>query len=107
MEESNYSIECKFDGNNQYASTSITDNITVKKATTKVVSEEQTSTATSSSKYASDGSIYPEYGPSVDSEGVTREQAEANNMHYREVTIDGEQVGVYVRYDPNDGTYHM
>lgn len=106
-EKGKYSVECKFDGNNQYASTSITDNITVKKATTEVVSEEQTSTDTSSSKYSSDGSIYPEYGPSVDSEGVTREQAVANNMHYREVTIDGEQVGVYVRYDPNAGTYHM
>ena len=102
MEEmGKYSVECRFDGNGKYASASITDNITVEKAATKVVSEEQTSSLTSS---ASDDSSY---GPAVDSEGVTREQAEANNMKYMETNIDGEQVGVYVRYDPNSGSYHM
>lgn len=101
-EKGKYSVECKFDGNNQYASTSITDNITVKKATTEVVSQEQTSADASSS--SSGGSTY---GPAVDSQGVTREQAEANNMKYMETTIDGEQVGVYVRYDPNTESYHM
>ena len=100
-EKGKYSVECRFDGNGKYASASITDNITVEKATTKVVNEEQTSSSTGS---ASDDSSY---GPAVDSEGVTREQAEANNMQYKEVTIDGEQVGVYVRYDPNTGSYHM
>ena len=100
-EKGKYFVECRFDGNDKYASSSITDNITVEKATTKVVNEEQTSSSTGS---ASDDSSY---GPAVDSEGVTREQAEANNMQYKEVTIDGEQVGVYVRYDPNTGSYHM
>ena len=97
-----YSASCSFDGNGQYDSSSTADNITVKKATTKVISKDQTSSYTSSS--SSGGSTY---GPAVDSEGVTREQAEANDMRYQEVTIDGERVGVYVRYDPNTGTYHM
>lgn len=40
MEETGkYSMECKFDGNDKYKSTSIIDNITVKKATTHVVNE--------------------------------------------------------------------
>ena len=102
----NYSVECKFDGNDAYASSSISDNIIVKKATTKVVSEEQTSTATHSSKYAPNGGIYPEYGPEVDSNGKTREYAIANDMHYIELRIDGKTVGAYTAIDPNTGTYH-
>ena len=102
-EKGKYSVECKFDGNNKYSSTSIADNITVKKATTETVSQKQTSSDTSSSNSASDDS----FGPAVDSDGITREEAKANNMRYMEVTIDGEQVGHYVRYDPNTGSYHM
>ena len=96
-------MECKFDGNDKYSSISIADNITVNKATAKTVSQKQTSSDTSSSNSASDDS----FGPAVDSDGITREQAKANNMKYMEVTIDGEQVGHYVRYDPNTGSYHM
>lgn len=102
-EKGKYSVECKFDGNDKYSSISIADNITVNKATAKTVSQKQTSSDTSSSNSASDDS----FGPAVDSDGITREQAKANNMKYMEVTIDGEQVGHYVRYDPNTGSYHM
>lgn len=105
-EKGKYSVECKFDGNNQYASSSTAGNVTVKKATTTVVNQEQTSTSTHSSKYAPNGGIYPEYGPEVDEHGITREHAIANDMHYMELNIDGKTVGGYVAYDPNAGCYH-
>lgn len=105
-DDGKYSVECSFKGNDEFASTSVIDNITVQKATTKMVGQEQTSTATHSSKYASNGGIYPEYGPDVDSYGHTREYAIANDMHYIELTIDGKTVGGYTAIDPNTGTYH-
>lgn len=105
-EKGKYSVECRFDGNDKYASSSITDNITVEKATTKVVSEEQTSTATHTSKDAPNGGIYPEYGPEVDHYGKTREFAIANDWHYIPLIIDGEDVGGYTAIDPTTGTYH-
>ena len=111
MEKGKYSVECSFSGNNRYDSASIKDNLSVKKAATNMV-DEQTSTATHQSKYASDGSIYPEYGPEVDSQGITREYAIANNMHYIEMEVDGDNpgetvtVGGYVAYDPAAGCYH-
>ncbi len=105
-ESGNYSAVCSFDGNNQFASSSTTGNITVKKATTEVVDEEQTSTATHTSKYAPNGGIYPEYGPEVDSYGVTREYAIAHDWHYLELDLGDEIVGGYTAIDPNTGTYH-
>ena len=113
MEENGkYSVECKFDGNGQYASSSTAGNITVKKATTEEVSSKQTSSKTHTSKYAPNGGIYPEYGPEVDSQGITREYAIANDMHYVEITVDGDRpgemvtVGGYTKPDPNTGYYH-
>ncbi|WP_405305463.1 hypothetical protein [Methanobrevibacter sp.] len=111
-EKGKYSVECKFDGNGQYASSSIADKVSVKKATTEEVSGEQTSTTTHTSKYAPNGGIYPEYGPEVDSHGITREYAIAHDMHYVEITVDGDRpgemvtVGGYTRADPNTGYYH-
>ena len=100
-EKGKYSVECKFDGNGQYASSSTAGNISVKKATTK-----ETSSATHTSKYAPNGGIYPEYGPKVDSMGQSREYAIANNMHYISQTIDGMDAGMYVPYDSKAGCYH-
>ena len=80
-EKGKYSVECKFDGNDKYSSTSIADNITVKKATTETISQKQTSSDTSSSSSASDDS----FGPPVDSQGVTREEAKANNIKYESI----------------------
>ena len=107
-----YSVECGFGGNSQYASSSVNGNVEVEKATTEVVDQQQTSTVTHSSKYAPNGGIYPEYGPEVDSHGITREYAIANDMHYIEITVDGDRpgemvtVGGYTRYDPAAGCYH-
>lgn len=105
-ENGEYSVECRFDGNDKYASSSVTDNITVEKATTKVVGEEQTSTTTHASKNAPNGGIYPEYGPEVDHYGKTREFAIANDWHYIPLIIDGKDVGGYTAIDPTTGTYH-
>lgn len=108
MEETGkYSMECKFDGNDKYKSTSIIDNITVKKATTHVVNEEKTNNYDSVSGLSGDGySYYPSNGPAVDARGVSREYAMANNWHYIPQTIDGQDAGVYVPYDSKAGSYH-
>lgn len=103
-EKGKYSVECTFKGEGKYAASSLSDNIKVKKPTTEVVKEEQTTSHTS--KYAPNGGMYPEYGPEVDSQGITREYAIAHDMHYIEMTIDGKTVGGYTAIDPNTGTYH-
>ena len=111
-EKGKYSVECKFNGNGQYESTSIADKVNVKKATTEEVDGKQTSTTTHTSKYAPKGGIYPEYGPEVDKQGITREYAIAHDMHYIEYTVDGDRpgemvtVGGYTKADPNTGYYH-
>lgn len=105
-EAGKYSVECTFNGEGKYSACSLSDSIEVEKATTELVSEEQTSTTTHSSKYAPNGGIYPEYGPEVDSQGITREYAIAQDMHYIEMEIDGRTVGGYTAVDPNTGTYH-
>lgn len=105
-ESGKYTVECSFNGDGKYSACSISDSVEVEKATTELISEEQTSTTTHSSKYAPNGGIYPEYGPEVDSQGITREYAIANDMHYLELTIDGRTVGGYTAIDPNTGTYH-
>ncbi|MBQ6629868.1 MAG: hypothetical protein IJH65_13765 [Methanobrevibacter sp.] len=105
-EAGKYSVECTFNGEGKYSACSLSDSIEVEKATTELVSEEQTSTTTHSSKYAPNGGIYPEYGPEVDHYGKTREFAIANDWHYIPLIIDGEDVGGYTAIDPNTGTYH-
>ena len=103
-EKGDYNAEFIFDGNDKYSSSSTKGTVNVKKATTQSVSEQQTSTH--SSKHAPNGGIYPEYGPEVDSHGITREYAIAHDMHYIEMEIDGRTVGGYTAVDPNTGTYH-
>ena len=85
---------------------SASGSVNVSEATTKLVGEDKTSTATHTSKYAPNGGIYPEYGPEVDSYGVTREYAIAHNMHYLELDLGDEVIGGYTKIDPNTGTYH-
>lgn len=106
-EKGKYSVECTFDGEGKYAASSLSDNIKVKKVSTKTVSEKKTSNFDSVSGLSEDGySYYPEYGPAVDSLGTTREDAIANNWHYIPQTIDGQNAGLYVPYDSNAGCYH-
>ena len=106
-EKGNYSVECKFDGNGKYSSSSVSGNVTVKKATTKVVNEDKTSNSNSKSGLSEDGySYYPSSGLAVDSLGYTREYAMAHNWHYIPQTIDGKDAGVYVPYDSKSGKYH-
>ena len=105
-EKGKYSVECKFDGNGKYSSSSVSGNVSVKEATTKVVNNEK-SKGNSASGLSGDGySYYPSSGPAVDSMGKTREYAIANNWHYIPQTIDGRDAGVYVPYDSKAGCYH-
>ena len=106
-EKGKYSVECKFNGNGQYSSSSAQGNVSVKKATTEEISEEKTSNYDSVSGLSDDGySYYPDSGPAVDSVGQTREYAKANNMRYIPQTIDGMDAGVYAPYDSKAGCYH-
>lgn len=93
-----YTVSCSLLENSKYGGNSTSKQITINDVTEK---------STQSSGLSEDGySYYPEYGPAVDSQGVTREEAIANNMHYISMRIDGEDVGGYVPYDPKAGCYH-
>ena len=46
-EKGKYSVECRFDGDGKYASSSTAANLTVKKATTEIVNEDKTSDSVS------------------------------------------------------------
>ena len=105
-ENGKYSVECSFSGNGKYSPASVSGSLKVQKATTKSVGQEQSSTVTHTTKYASNGGMYPEYGPDVDQQGITREYAIAHDMHYIEMDIDGKTSGGYTAVDPNTGTYH-
>lgn len=95
-----YSVNCSVLENSKYKETSASKQISINQV--------QTSSQTSqSSGLSEDGySYYPQYGPAVDTLGVTREQAIANNMHYIPMTIDGQDAGTYVPYDAKAGCYH-
>ena len=106
-EKGEYSVECKFDGDSDYAPSSLSDNLSVKKLKTSLISEDKTSNFDSVSGLSSDGySYYPQYGPEVDTLGHTREMAIANDWHYIPNTIDGEDAGIYVPFDYENGCYH-
>ena len=95
-----YSVNCSVLENNKYKESSASKQISINQV--------QTASQTSQSNGLSeDGySYYPQYGPAVDTRGVTREHAIANNMHYIPMTIDGQNVGTYVPYDAKAGCYH-
>ena len=106
-EKGTYKVDCSFSGDNQYASNFTSKNLTVHKASTKSISSKQTSNFNSVSGLSNDGySYFPDYGPDVDSLGVTKEYAKHNNWHYIPQTIDGRDAGVYVPYDSKAGCYH-
>ncbi len=106
-EKGKYSVECTFNGNGKYSSSSDSGNVSVNEATTKVVNNQKTSNSNSASGLSEDGySYYPNSGPAVDSMGKTSEYAIANNWHYIPQTIDGKDAGVYVPYDAKAGCYH-
>lgn len=105
--EGKFSVECNFEGSGHFAPSSTTGNISVKKATTKLVNEEKTSNYDSVSGLNDDGYSYdPNYGPEVDAAGTTREYAMANGWQYIPQTIDGMDAGIYVPYDSKAGCYH-
>ncbi len=107
-EKGKYSVECNFDENKHFKSSYTNGNLTVKKPTTKAVSDKKTNGQNSNSGLSEDGySYYPEYGPDVDFRGITREYAIEHNYHYLPQTIDGKDRGAYIPYDPANGCYHV
>jgi hypothetical protein len=86
--------------NSKYKESSISKQISINPVQT-------TTQSSQSSGLSEDGySYYPQSGPAVDTMGITREYAIANNMHYIPGRIDGVDVGVYVPYDAKAGCYH-
>ena len=89
-----YTVIVIYNGNDKYNGCNATKKITVEE---KVVQAEATSSQS---------------GPEVDAQGITKEYAIANDMHYLEITVDGDRPGEYVTVggytarDSNTGTYH-
>ena len=111
-ETGEYSVDCKFDGDANYSAASVDGKINVSNAKTEVIGEDKADSSSNSGLSEDGYSYYPEYGPAVDSAGVTREEAISKNMHYIEMRVDGDApgeyvtVGGYVAYDPVAGCYH-
>lgn len=95
-----YNVNCSVLENDKYRQSTVSKQISINPVQT-------TSQTSQSNGLSEDGySYYPQYGPAVDSAGVTREYAIAHNMHYIPMEIDGQTVGGYVAYDPKAGCYH-
>ncbi len=95
-----YVVNCSVLKNNKYKEISASKQISINQVQT-------TAQTSQSSGLSEDGySYYPQSGPAVDTRGITREYAIANNMHYIPMRIDGQDAGVYVPYDAKAGCYH-
>lgn len=95
-ETGKYSVECKFNGNDKYASSSTADNISVEKAATKLVSEEKNSDSVSSQgnereeyKITPDGWNPREHEVSRESIGGGKERVHYDDNYFRVVDQDG------------------
>lgn len=71
-----YTVECKFNGNDKYSSTSVDANISVVKAKTKVVDDKQTSSSKSNVASSGASSDYPKYNPAIGSYRTVKSQQE-------------------------------
>ena len=76
-----YNVVCNVGGDGKYLENSTSKQIRI---------NDVTQSTSQSSGLSDDGySYYPQYGSAVDTLGVTRERAIAENMHYILMTIDG------------------
>ena len=71
-----YAVECKFNGNDKYSATSVDANISVVKAKTKLVDDNQTSSSKSNSESGGGSSDYPKYNPAIGSYRTVESQQE-------------------------------
>jgi len=71
-----YAVECKFNGNDKYSATSVDANISVVKAKTKLVDDNQTSSSKSNSRSVGGSSDYPKYNPAIGSYRTVESQQE-------------------------------
>ena len=67
---------CKFNGNDKYSATSVDANISVVKAKTKLVDDNQTSSSKSNSESGGGSSDYPKYNPAIGSYRTVESQQE-------------------------------
>ena len=96
-EKGKYSVECKFDGDGKYASSSASGNLTVKKASTEVVNEDKTSDSVSASsdsereeyKITPDGWNPREHEVSREPIGNGNERVNYDDGYMRVVDQDG------------------
>ena len=96
-EKGKYSVECRFDGDGKYASSSTAANLTVKKATTEIVNEDKTSDSVSASsdsereeyKITPDGWNPREHEVSREPIGNGNERVNYDDGYMRVVDQDG------------------
>ena len=96
-EKGKYSVECRFDGDGKYASSSVACNLTVKKATTEIVNEDKTSDSVSASsdsereeyKITPDGWNPREHEVSREPIGNGNERVNYDDGYMRVVDQDG------------------
>ena len=97
----NYTVNCTYGGNENYTGNTTTMKLEVKEEVVEVKSPSNTQySSSSSSKSSSD-----DYGPAVDSSGITREQAKKYGYRYT-TAHGGHYIGSHDRWDEKAGVYH-
>ena len=97
-----YSINCTFEGNDNYTNTSAFKKIKIKEKVEETVSSQSESYSTES--YSSQSSN-EDYRPAVDSSGITREEADKYGWRYT-TAHGGHYRGYGDHWDEKAGIYH-
>lgn len=97
----NYSINCTFDGNDNYTNCSAFKKVKIKEKVEEIVSSQYDSYSSESHSSQSGD----DYRPEVDSSGITREQADKYGWRYT-TEHGGHYRGVGDHWDENAGIYH-
>ena len=100
----NYTVNCTFGGNENYTGNSTSQELTVEEIIEQPVVE-QTTTQQSTSSSSRSSSSRSDYRPAVDSEGITREEADYYGWKYTS-QHGGHYIGPHDHWDENAGVYH-
>ena len=100
----NYTVNCTFAGNDNYAGNSTFQKLIINEEVAEQAVQEQSSSSYTSSSSSSQSS-QSDNRPAVDSDGITREEADYYGWKY---TTDhgGHYIGSHDHWDEEAGVYH-
>jgi len=102
----NYTVNCTYGGNDKYTGNTTSQKLTIEEIVEEeVVEQPVVQQSSSSSSNGGSSSSQSDYRPAVDSDGITREEADYYGWKY---TSDhgGHYIGSHDHWDENAGVYH-